>query len=249
MIRNSLLIGLMLLTLPHNVLASALPDFPFIGVQGEAHKEVSPDLATIGFTLVAFSDDSEKALKTIQTRSREVIDLAKEFKLPENGVISLGIENEIKREVNRDHGYNRTNILGYEVSQSFRLEVNDLSKYSAFIDRLITLSNVGRITPTFDVQNKKEIERSLVAEAGKDARQKADDLAHAMGVKIKSVYAINQGRSFDYFFALFGLQEKVRIGGQVLASMSAPVPDRTMNMMVPKSVKISKEINVVYKIK
>ena len=161
----------------------------------------------------------------------------------------MGIDTDIKRDVNRDSGYKRTTILGYEVSQTFKLEITDLSNYSTFIDRLITLGNIDRIYPKFDVTNKKEIERELVAEAGKDARQKADDLANAMGVKVKSVYAINQDESFNYYFAKFGLQETVKVGGELYADMAMGAPDRSMNMMVPKYIRVEKKVNVVYKIK
>lgn len=249
MLKAQFLAALLFLTFPLQVLASALPDFPFVGVQGHAIKEVEPDTASVGFTILAFSEVADDALKTVQKRSNDVIQLAKEFNLEDNQVISLGIHNDIKRDVNRDSGYERTSILGYEVSQSFKLEMTDLSNYSAFIDRLITLGNIDRIYPIFDVTNKKEIERDLVAEAGKDARQKADDLANAMGVKIKSVYAINQGESFNYYFAKFGLQETVRVGGDLRAEMAIAAPDRSMNMMVPKSIKVEKKVNVVYKLK
>ena len=249
MLKARLLAALLFLTFPLQVLASALPDFPFVGVQGHAIKEVEPDTASVSFTILAFSEASDEALKTVQTRSADVIQLAQEFKLEQDEVISMGIDTQIKRDVNRDSGYKRTTILGYEVSQSFKLEITDLSNYSAFIDRLITLGNIDRIYPTFDVTNKKEIERELVAEAGKDARQQVDDLANAMGVKVKSVYAINQGKSFDYYFAKFGLQETVKVGGDVYASMAMGAPDRSMNMMVPKSIRVEKKVNVVYKIK
>lgn len=236
------------LLLPTNLYASSLPDFPFIGVQGSAKRDVQPDIANIGFGLIAFSEDSEQALNTIKQKSAEILKLAGEFNIPNESIVSMGIDNEIKREVNREQGYNRTNILGYEVSQSFSIKIIDTSKYSAFVDRLIATGNIGRISPNFDVSNRKEIERSLVAEAGKDAKQKAEDLANAMNVKIKSVYAINQDTSFEHFFARFGLQEQAPSGG-VLNSIAYDRTEASMNMMVPKAIQIKKNISVVYKIK
>ncbi len=234
--------------LPTWVFASALPDFPFIGVQGEAEIEVQPDVANIGFRLVEFSEDSDKALDAIRQRSAQVIEIARSLEIPNDAVISLGIDNEIERQINREKGYNKTNILGYEVSQSFSIKVENLTNYPKLVDKLVSIGNVGRITPRFDVSNRKEIERSLVAEAGKDAKQKAEDLASAMGVKIKSVFAITQDASFEHFFAKFGLQEQAPMG-DLRASIAYDRAGGSMNMMIPKAIEIKKKISVVYKIK
>lgn len=229
------------------LLASSLPEFPFIGVEGKAESEVAPDIANVRFVLIEFSEKQNEALNVIKQRSSQIIEIAREFNISDDSIVSTGIESQIKRHVNRDGGYNQTKILGYELSQSFSIKIQDVSKYSAFVDKLISVGNVGRISPSFDVSNRKEILRALVAKAGKDAKQKADDLANAMGVKIKSVFAINQDESFQHFFARFGLQEQGLSGSTFRADR---VSDHgSINMMVPKSIKIEKKISVVYKIK
>lgn len=238
------------LFLSANVFASSLPDFPFIGVKGVAETEVTPDIATISFGFLEFNESSaEEALEVIKLKSDKVIELAREMGVPDKAITSTGIDNEIVREVNRDRGYNRTNILGYEISQGFIIEIKDLSIYSEFVDKLISVGNVDRIRPTFDISNRKEVLRELVQEAGKDARNNADDLANAMDVKIKSVYAINQDSSFESFFASFGLQEVAPSSDIMTMSMSAPVGSDSVNIMVPKSIKLTKTIGVVYKIR
>lgn len=236
------------LVLPSQVWASSLPDFPFIGVQGEAEIEVAPDTANVGFNLVEFSENPDEALDTVKKRSAQIIELAREFNISDESVISTGIENQIKRQIIRDGGYNQTNILGYEVRQSFAIKIDDISRYSEFVDKLISTGNVGRINSSFDVRNRKQIQRSLVAAAGKDAQQNAKDLAAAMGVKIKSVYAINQDTSFESFFAQFGLQEQAPSRG-LLKGLAFDKGSDSVNMMVPKAISIQKKISVVYKIK
>jgi len=246
---NLRLVTMLVLLLPMRAFASSLPDFPFIGVQGSAEIEVAPDIASVGFRLIEFSEKPDKALNTIKERSSKIIEIARDFNISDESIISTGIESHIKRQVNREGGYNTTNILGYEVSQSFRIKIEDVSKYAVFVDKLISIGNVGRINPSFDVSNRKDILRSLVAEAGKDAKQKADDLANAMGVKIKSIFAINQDESFEHFFARFGLQEQAPSGEGVLSSIAYDRANGSINMIVPKAIKIEKKISVVYKIR
>ncbi len=232
---------------PIQAIASSLPDFPFIGVEGVPEIEVMPDTANIGFSLLEFSEKPEAALNTIKKRSAQIIELAREFNISDDSIFSTGIESQIKRQINRDGGYDKTNIIGYEVTQSFGIKIDDVSKYSDLVDKLISIGNVSRIHPSFDVKNRKEILRKLVADAGKDAKQKALDLADAMDVKIKSVFAINQDTSFESFFATFGLQEKAPSSGSLGAAFDRG--NGSLNMMVPKSIKIQKKIGVVYKLK
>ncbi len=115
--------------------------------------------------------------------------------------------------------------------------MTQLEKYSIFIDRLVALGNVTRVTPNFDVQSRDEIRHGLIAEASKDARQKAEVLANAMGVRIKSVFAINQGTTFQSYFAKFGLQEKVMSDQPRLLAL-ASMNHLPSNMMVPRTITI-----------
>lgn len=118
------------------------------------------------------------------------------------------------------------------------------------MDELILVGNIGRINANFDTRNRKEITRNLVKQAGEDAKQKANDLADAMSVSLKSVYAINQDTSYEHFFAKFGLQEKIRSGGIAHMMLHSPTQSNdSLNMMIPKSITLSKTISVVYKIK
>lgn len=238
-----LILVLMFLILPFKLMASSLPEFPFVGVDGVAEIEVAPDTATITFRVVAFSEKEDEALKTVNSRTSDLFDIAKEHGINKNSIISMGIDVQIKRQVNRESGYNQTNILGYEVTQVFKVELDDLSKYSSFSDKLISLGNVAGINAVFDVKNRKQILRSLVAEAGKDAKQKAQDLAAAMEVKLGSVFALTESKSFNSFFANFGLD------GQLGAVSASIAYDRSANMMVPKSIAIKKNISVIYKLK
>ena len=248
MIKKVTVLVMLVFAIRGNVMASALPEFPFIGVRGEAEIDVKPDVVKLRFDVVAFSEKPGEALQQTQQRSSQLVALAEELGIPKENIESYGLVNETIRQSNRKNGYQPTEILGYEVSQSFSIKMTQLDKYSIFIDRLIALGNVTRVTPSFDVQNRDEIRRGLIAEASKDARQKAEALANAMGVRIKSVFAINQGTTFQSYFATFGLQEKV-MSDQPRVLALASMDHLSSNMLVPRSITIKNEVNVVYKIK
>lgn len=249
MIKKLLFSATLILLFSSSSFASSLPDFPFIGVKGVAEIEVAPDVVAISFELLEFNEKPDEALQNIKNRSSQIVKLAREFGVADNAIISTSINSEIVRQVNREHGYDQTNILGYEITQDFTIDIEDLSIYSMFVDKLISVGNVNRVYPKFDIANRKETLRDLVKKAGEDARNNADDLANAMGVKIKSVYAINQDSSFENFFASFGLQEVAPSTDREVMTVTGRRGSISLNMMVPKSIKLSKRIGVVYKIR
>ena len=144
-------------------------------------------------------------------------------------------------------------ILGYEVTQTFTVEINNIIQYSPFVDQLLGMMNVGNIRTAFDVANREEIDSELLTKATKNAKQKAEDLAKGMNVKVGSVFALTQDYSFASFEAVFGAPEH--------QSYSAPpdfvpppsfdfVPDQEgSNMFIPKTIELKKAVSVVFKIK
>lgn len=231
-----------LIVYPVTVFGSDFPDFPFLQVTGVAETEVAPDKVELSFSLVEFGKDPEKAMITVSNRGEKILELSNKYNISKDRIISYGIDKSVTRA--RNSNYQKLEILGYEVSQSFKITILDISKYPEFVNSLVGMPNVSNIQASFDVKDKDEILRSLVKKAGDDAKRKADDLAAGLGVSIKSVYAINQDTSFATFFANFGVSEVSRY----LADVASPV-GQSFNMFVPKSIPITKSVNVIYKIK
>lgn len=230
------------LMLPLQLMANSLPEFPFVGVDGVAEIEVTPDTATISFNLIAFSEKAEDALNTINQKSAKVFEIAESFGITRNSIISTGIQNQVRREMSATDKYTKTKIIGYDIAQVFKVKLDELSKYTDFTDSIIALGNVASINSTFDVKNRKQIQANLVKDAGKDAKQKAQNLAAAMNVKLGSVFALTEHSSFDSLLANFKFASKDYVFNSIAY-------DRSANMMVPKSITIKKNISVIYKLK
>lgn len=135
-------------------------------------------------------------------------------------------------------------ILGYEVSRSLTIELQDLSKYSELISDIVAIDNVSGVRTEFDVKNRKDIERELINVASKDAQNKAEQMAESLETKIHSVYAISQNSNFGSFFATFGARSE-----QIMADMAYSPNRARVAMFVPKKITISQGINVVFEIK
>jgi len=243
---------IMVLCIANCAFASEILNFPYLVASGSAEIKVAPDSAKISFSVTEFSKDAKEAGIKVFKQGQAVLAIAKELGIPKEQVTSSEYTKRTKRK--RDDHYNDLDILGYDVSQDYVIEIKKIEQYTLLADQLLKLGNIENIRTSFDVSNRQAIESDLTKQATKDARKKANDLADGMGVKIISVHALSQDFSLSAYQAIFGVREYQG------ANMSPPefvappaldfVPDSAAsNMFVPKTIEISKSVNVVFKIK
>lgn len=226
-------------------------NFPFILANGEAEIKVKPDIVTINFSVIDFNKDPNAAMQTVAKRSEMIVALAKSIGIGEDQITSAEYSKETKRK--RDNNYENLDILGYEVSQSFAVSINDISLYTSFADKLIASHNIQGMRSEFKVSNEVELNRGLVKQATANAKKNAVDLADGMGVKLGSIYAVSQNHHFASLESIFGIYR----GG---VTNNAPdfvpppsldfVPDSaSASMFIPKTITLTESISAVYKIK
>lgn len=222
-------------------LAANLPDFPFLVSVGNAEREVKPDNATIQLGAMAFDVDSALALTNVNIATSKIMEALKNHEVPVANVEASDIEKSTLRK--RDSNYNTAEILGYEVSRTFTIELEDLSKYAELMSDLVAVNHVTSARTSFDIANRKEVEAELVLSAGKDARENAVNMAESLGTKILSVYAISQASNFSDFFATFGAtSEQAYLKYENVSRPAIPV------VFAPKSINVNQAINVVFRI-
>ena len=219
--------------------ASNLPNFPFVVSTGLAEKEVSPNIAEVQIDLMSFNVESNKAMEGLNMASSAVIELLKKYKIDVKQLEASDIQKSTKRA--DDGNYNKTQILGYEISRNMTLKLEDLSYYAELMSELAAIDNLTNMRTHFDVSNRKLIESDLIQEASTNAENKAKRMASSLGSKVHSVYAVSQASDFGDFFATFGAQ-----------TYNAQYLNRTrfspVIMFVPKSINISQHINVVFQL-
>jgi len=220
--------------------AATIPDFPFVTVTGESTSKVKPNIVNIEFSLLTFDKESNKANQLHQETVGTLVEELKVIGVISKDISSFEVSKRTTRE--RDDRYNELSILGYEVSQSFNVQLNDLTVYSEITKLLLNTNNVENIHSKFDTTERKSIEAQLIKKAGENAKEKALQMASGLDVKIDSVFAFNDTGSFSSFFATFGLNsERIRV-----AEQRRRVPPSTL--FIPQFIEISKSINVVYRL-
>lgn len=131
-------------------------------------------------------------------------------------------------------------LVGYEVIQSLEVKIRDMAKIGTIIQGATDegANQVGNLQFTIDKQE--EFKKQARAEAVKEAKEKARDLAAQLGVNLSKIINFNEsGVSpfFDYYD--FAQKEAVGLGGG-----SAPAPEiQTGENKIEITVQITYEIN------
>lgn len=226
-----------------SAMAADLPSFPFVVANGVAEKKVAPDIATIHLSILAFEKESELALKATNDTTTKVTQVLAEYGVGNDKIEATDIRKNTIRK--RDSEYNALNILGYEVSRSLTIRLDNLTQYSDIMGNIIGTNNVSGVRAEFDVSNRKALEAELVAIAGADAKEKANAMAKGLGTTVRSVYAISQSSSFNNFIADFGATS---MQSMVLSRAAGGGSYETL-MFAPETITLEKTLNVMFRIK
>lgn len=225
-------------------LASSLPVFPFVTVQGTASKELPPDRADLSFTIETFDEKAETADRILADTTVAVLNVLSTLNIPDSAITAYEISKYTKRE--RGNNYQDLAILGYEMSRNFTVELDNIDNYAPLFEALMKMQNVADVDSNFSVSNADEITLSLISAAAANAKAKAQTMAAGLDVKLGKVFAFNDSGSFDNFFASFGVEQRYRAGA--LEMRVSGSRQRSTTVFIPQTIELSKTVNVIYRI-
>lgn len=239
------LLGLLLiLCSTFGAVASPIPDFPFVTVTGESNRKVAPNMVTIQLQALVFDKKAENAQLKLEKTTARLVKLLEVNGIDLRSISSEQINKRTKRARN-NKSYEDLEILGYELTRQFKIELDDLDNFSSLSNALLKQENIVAISNQFDVSNKQDIGVELIAEAATKAKNKATQMATGLGVELGSVFAFNDTGSFQTFFATFGLASEERYNMRMADSMAF---HSEKTAFIPEFIEISKRINVIYKL-
>jgi uncharacterized protein len=216
--------------------AGQLPEFPFIYAQGEAKSEVSPDVATLTFTLEAFDAEASVATQVVADRSAQVVEICKQQGIPEADVVAFELGKHAVREQSDD--FEDLKILGYEVSRTFRITIRQLDKYPTLASAVVGLPNVTEPETAFDVIAREKVEAELIGKACAKARDQAELMATGVGAVLGPVQAVSS-TGFGNLEGRFGFAY-----GGTGASSAGAVP----SLFVPSTITVTKSVHVIFRL-
>lgn len=193
-IRRLLLAGLLAtVALP---LAAALGEEPrprtaYVTGQGEVSAE--PDLAHVTLGVESRKPTMAEARAEVAATVERVLALTRSLKIDPKHVNSTRVQ--VQPEYSWDEKDRKRILLGYMVSRQVQVELRDLDQLGALLERAVD-AGVNQVNdPMLDSSKRKDLEREAMTKAVHDARQNAETLARAAGVKLGAVRVLNASAS------------------------------------------------------
>ena len=166
---------------------------PIISVSGEGVVEAQPDRATISVGVVTRAKNPSEVQSANARTATSVI----------NSIVALGIERKNISTGNynfsptyRRYDNGRSEIDGYEASNSVTVIVDDLNLVGRIIDAALSHGANRVDSLNFGLRNKNSYQDEALRLAILDAKHKAEIAAAALGKRILGVYSVSINSSY-----------------------------------------------------
>ncbi|KKS76827.1 MAG: 26 kDa periplasmic immunogenic protein [candidate division WWE3 bacterium GW2011_GWA2_42_9] len=164
-----------------------------ISVSGSSTSLVKNQIASYSLTIEVSDADKAKAVQALTDRAKSVIQMIKDFGIPEADVETTSL-NVYQRQ---DSVY-RSGVTTYELgdwyaSYTINTKLRDLSKSDDLTALLATVEKASMWGPNLTIDDQTIDEEALLNAAIEDARSKATAIATGVGKKLGRVVMINEG--------------------------------------------------------
>lgn len=174
-------------SLPSDALTTIEKDMGFVSVNAKAVKEVSPDTASIKFSVDTKSIDSKNAIKQNKEDSSKLLDSLKVLLSEENS--SVQTTNFVLKP-NYSNQDGKKTFIDYSACNTIVVKTKEINKVSEIID-VATKNGATSISElNFYVENEKQFEGQLAKEALSDAKIIAELTASTLGQKVTGIRAV-----------------------------------------------------------
>jgi hypothetical protein len=162
-----------------------------IAVSGFGSVETPPDRATLNLSI----DARESTVAAAQERAAEVtarvLELADEMDIPDSRVDTMSATVRPEYRWNRDD--NTQELIGFIAQRQMRLEIHDLDKVGAVIERAVDVGVNQVSPPRLTSSRSRDAYRDALEKAVDDARQNAGRLADSLGLTLGDAIQVDAG--------------------------------------------------------
>lgn len=179
---------LLALIFPVSALAAEEPSV--LSVNGSGEKSAIPDSAALSVGIITKADNSESAQKDNAVLTNSVINALKNLGIKSEDIKtgSYSFSPEYSRDEERE-------IIGYTVTNSLNVHVNELALVSKVIDTSLA-SGANRVHFSgFTVKDTSALKKGALLAAIADAREKADIIAQGLGKSIIGIKTVTESLS------------------------------------------------------
>jgi hypothetical protein len=217
------------------------PNQRVITVSGTAAVKVVPDQVVLSLGVESFAPSITDAKHQNDEHLKKLLGVLQEFKIDPKQIQTghLGVE---PRYEYRDGTWHYDKTVGYEVSKSVALTLNDLSKFEDLLSAVLA-AGANRIHGmefrTTELRRHRDAART---DALKAAREKAADMARVLDQKVgRPLTIVEQSDSgWDYFAN--------RQSNTLNANVSVPSESAPGNTFAPGQITINASVSVTFEL-
>lgn len=201
-----------------------------VTVVGEAKSQLKNQVANFNAGVSSVTDDKDKAIKEVNQKVEALITAIKDFGITSRDIKTQSLSVFQQEETYYDNAVQKQRPGQWRVNNTIDITLRDVDRASALADLLTKSGATNVYGPNFTIDNTIQPETSLLYDAMKNAREKADIIAKASGKKLGKVISVTEGFSQPGIMPMMFAE---KAGGA-----GAPVE--------PGSKTISKSVTVVF---
>ncbi|MFH1833261.1 MAG: SIMPL domain-containing protein [Candidatus Levyibacteriota bacterium] len=163
--------------------------------QGTGKATAVPDTAEISLGATKTAQNVTDAQNQVNSVVNKIISDLKKLGIEEKNIQTLNYSIS----PNYDFNSGRQNVTGYTVTQNMEVKIKPIDKANQAIDTATAdgANLVGGVTFVLDDKTQKDMENKARNDAIKDAKEKAENLAKAAGIKLGKIIDVQEGQSFE----------------------------------------------------
>lgn len=209
-----------------------------IAASGVAERKVAPDEAHVGVTVGATNMKLEAAKAEHDKKLRDVMAIAKKADIDEAQMKTLNSSTQPQYTWEN----NKQNFKGYRVSTTIDITVKKIDAVGGLLEKLSAAGLESGNTPewgnlinvAYGISNPDKIRDEMLADAIKNARKKAENMANAAGATIGNVIQIHEvgAPQFTFPLPMMGRASGVAMLAEKAMDTAPPIGEQSLTANV-----------------
>ena len=200
-----------------------------ITVDAEGKINVKPDIARINLSVVTQGSSVKNITNDGNQKMTAVINAVKALGVDEKDITSTSYN----LSPNYDYSGKTAKITGYTLDQEIQVKVRKLDKVEDALDAGLKAgaNQIGQLS--FDIDDTSSVKKQSREQAFNKAKEKAQQMASAAGVKLGRVVTFSEGSSYQPAQYNFAMNAKSMVQDEAVgASIQAGTKDITVSVSV-----------------
>lgn len=161
---------------------------------GEAEVRIEPDMARVSFSVEEEADDANDAQEVVNEKIANMLDALEDLNISDKDIKTTYFNTNPRYDWNEGERI----LRGYVVTQGIEVIIRDVDSTNEVLGMLVEQGATNLSGPYFEIDDEEAYERVARKQAIKAAREKAEELAEDLGVRLVRIVSFNEGGNGYY---------------------------------------------------